>query len=101
MGIGSASGWASMLNPDLKHKSLMPRYEELLSELRTIVFSRGRWLDSILPPIIFLILNAIVEYEIAVAGSLSAAVLIGVYRLLRKEPVRYAFGGAGGVIVAG
>ena len=90
-----------MLNPNLKRKSLMPRYEELLSELRNVVFSRGRWLDSILPPIIFLILNAIVDYEIAVAGSLSAAVLIGLYRLLRKEPVRYAFGGAGGVIVAG
>jgi hypothetical protein len=30
-----------------------------------------------------------------------AAVLIGIFRLLRKEPLRYAFGGAGGVLLAG
>jgi hypothetical protein len=28
-------------------------------------------------------------------------VLIGIFRLLRKEPLRYAFGGAGGVLLAG
>ena len=79
----------------------MTRYEELLAELQTVVLSRKKWLDSILPPIIFLILNAIVDYQIAIIGSLLVTVLIGTYRLLRKEPLRYAFGGAGGVVVAG
>ena len=79
----------------------MSRYEELFSELQTVVLSRSRWLDSLLPPIIFLILNAISAYEIAIAGSLLAAVIIGIYRMLRKETLRFAFGGAGGVILAG
>jgi hypothetical protein len=82
-------------------EALMTRYEELLSELRTVVLSRNKWLDSILPPIIFLVLNAVSDYTIAIIGALFAAVLIGTYRLLRQEPVRYAFGGAGGVLVAG
>jgi len=82
-------------------ESIMPRYEEVLSELRTVVLNRSRWLDSILPPIIFLVLNAIVAYEYAIIGSLFTALLIGLYRLFRKEPLRYAFGGAGGVILAG
>ena len=99
---GSASGWADEHPPGiLISKISMSRSEELLSELRTVVLSRSRWLDSIIPPIIFLILNAILDYEIAIAGSLLVAVLIGIYRLRRKESLRYAFGGAGGVVLAG
>ena len=79
----------------------MSRTEELWSELRTVVLSRGRWLDSLLPPLIFLILNAFIDYQYAILGALLAASLIGVFRLLRKEPLRYAFGGAGGVLIAG
>lgn len=80
---------------------VMTRFEELLAELRSVVFSRSRWLDSLFPPIIFLILNAILGYQTAIIGSLLVAALIGVYRLLRREPIRYAFGGATGVVVAG
>jgi len=83
--------------PEIK----MNRSEELIVELRTVVFVRRRWLDSILPPIIFLILNAAIRYEIAILGALLAAVLIGTYRLLRKEPVKYALGGIAAVIIAG
>ena len=79
----------------------MSRSEELLSELRTVVLNRGKWLDSLLPPLIFVILNAIVDYEYAVLGAMLVAVLIGIIRLLRKESLRFAFGGVGGVLVAG
>ena len=79
----------------------MSRWEELLSELRSVVLSRSRWLDSILPPIIFLILNSLWAYQAAITGALLAAVLIGLYRIMRKESLRYAFGGSGGVLVAG
>lgn len=79
----------------------MSRSEEILSELRSVVLRQGKWLDSILPPITFIILNALISLQIALAGSLFVAVLIGLYRLLRKESIRYAFGGAGGVILAG
>jgi hypothetical protein len=100
--IGTDSGWENGLKPlELMPDSLMTRYEELLAELQTVLFSRSKWLDSILPPIIFLILNAIVDYQFAIIGSLLVTVVIGTYRLLRKEPLRYAFGGAGGVVVAG
>jgi hypothetical protein len=77
------------------------RFDELLEELRTVVFSRSRWLDSLLPPVIFLILNAAFDYQPAIIGALLVAVLIGIYRLLRREPLRYAIGGAAGVAAAG
>ncbi len=102
MVAGRDSGWGTELIP----RNLMPeiglsRSEELLAELRNVVFSRNRWLDSILPPVIFLILNALIDYEVAIIGSLIVAVVMGIYRLVRKQPLRYAFGGAGGVLLAG
>jgi energy-converting hydrogenase Eha subunit A len=100
--IGTDSGWENGLQiREAMPETVMTRYEELLAELQTVVLSRTKWLDSILPPILFLILNAIVDYQIAIIGSLLVTVVIGTYRLARKEPLRYAFGGAGGVVVAG
>ena len=76
------------------------RLGEIWEELQT-VFSGGiRWVDSVLPALIFVILNTIVGFEVALWGSLGIALLFVGFRLLRRQPLRYAIGGLGGVVLA-
>jgi hypothetical protein len=79
----------------------MSRTGELVAELRQVVFKNRKWLDSLLPPLVFILLNAIWGLRIALIGALSMALLIGTYRLLRHQPWSYAIGGVGAVVFAG
>jgi hypothetical protein len=73
---------------------------ELVEEFRTVFSGRSSLLDSIVPPLIFIALNAWVGFEYAMGGSLVIAVLIAVVRLLRRQSLIYALGGVGGVLFA-
>ena len=79
----------------------MSKPDELIAELREVVFSRNKWFDSFLPPVVFIILNAFTSLELALAGALLIALLFGIYRLIRRQVWTYALGGIGGVILAG
>ncbi|MGB3703269.1 MAG: DUF3159 domain-containing protein [Anaerolineales bacterium] len=79
----------------------MDRSGEIAAELRAVVFGRRKWLDSLLPPVIFILLNAASSLEIALVGALLVALSIGTYRLIKHQPWSYALGGVGGVILAG
>jgi hypothetical protein len=50
-----------------------------------------------LPPLLFVILNARWGVQGASGASLALAVVIALYRLLRRQSLLYALGGAGGV----
>lgn len=79
----------------------MSKADELVGELRAVVFTRSKWLDSILPPLIFLLLNTTSGLTLALVGAFSVALLIGIYRLIRRQAWTYALGGIGGVLLAG
>jgi hypothetical protein len=79
----------------------MSRSAELIAELRQVVFRNSRWLDSLLPPLAFILLNAISDVGMALIGSLGTAIVIGAFRLVRRQPWIYALGGVGGVVLAG
>ena len=79
----------------------MSRSGELIDELRQVVFRNSRWLDSLLPPLAFILLNVISDVGMALIGSLGIAIVISVYRLARRQPWSYALGGVGGVVLAG
>ena len=79
----------------------MSKADELFGELRAVVFTRSKWLDSILPPLIFVLLNTISGLTLALVGAFGGALLIGIYRLIRRQAWTYALGGVGGVILAG
>jgi hypothetical protein len=79
----------------------MSKPDELLAELRAVVFSRNKWFDSILPPVVFIILNAFTNLELALASAFIIALLFGIYRLIRHQTWMFALGGVGGVILAG
>jgi len=73
---------------------------ELLEELRLVLAGRSNVLDSILPPLVFLIVNAFLGFEAAMWGSLVIASLITLLRLRRRQPLWYALGGFAGVAFA-
>jgi hypothetical protein len=78
----------------------MDRFRELGEEFRTVFAGRGKLADSVIPPLVFVIVNAVLGFEYAAWSALALAVLTTVIRLGRKQPPAYALGGLGGVVVA-
>jgi hypothetical protein len=78
----------------------MDKWSELAEELRMVLTGRSKILDSILPPLGFVLLNAIWSTQIAIWASLGLAVAVASFRLLRRQSLLYALGGAGGVALA-
>ena len=76
------------------------RFQEIITELRTVFSGRGKILDSLIPPLVFLIFNAAFGLYPALWASLGTALLIGLYRAFKRQPLIYAFGGLGGILVA-
>jgi len=80
--------------PEIKNKS-----RELLEEFRS-VFSKVGLLDTILPPILFLLLNGLVGFKAAMIGALGLAILIAIQRLIRGQALLYALAGMASVGLA-
>jgi hypothetical protein len=78
----------------------MNKAREILEELRMVLAGRSSFLDSLLPPIVFVLLNAIWDVRVAIWASLALAVVLAIYRLLKRQSLLYALGGAGGVVLA-
>jgi hypothetical protein len=76
------------------------RLRELLEEFRAVFAGRGNLADSVIPPALFLVLNPLLGFGYAVAGSLLVSLLVSLLRLTGRQSVRYALGGLGGVILA-
>ena len=72
---------------------------ELLDEFRTVAGNVGL-LDTILPSILFLLLNGLAGFNAAMIGALGMALLIAVLRLRRKQPLIYALAGMASVGLA-
>lgn len=73
---------------------------ELLDELRTVFSGRNSFLDAILPPIIFLLVNGLVSFQAAMWSALIVAVVIAIFRISRKQSLVYALAGVASVAVA-
>ena len=48
----------------------MNKGREILEELRMVLAGRSNFLDSLLPPILFLLLNALWDMQVAIWASL-------------------------------
>jgi len=80
----------------------MSRFKEIQEELKSVFSGKvGRFLDSFLPLIIFLVLNPLLGLDTAFWGSLAVAGLFAIVRIMKKESLVYALGGLGGVLLAG
>lgn len=78
----------------------MDRFEEILAELKTVFTGRSRWLDSLIPPVVFLILNSWRGLTFGVVGAVTSVGLITLVRLIKQQPIRYALAGMAGVVGA-
>lgn len=61
---------------------------------------RGTLADSVIPPVVFLIVNALLGFDYAMWSSLALSLVIAALRLLRGQSLKYAVGGLGGVVLA-
>lgn len=64
---------------------------EIIEELKTVLSSKT--IDAILPPLFFVIINRIVSLDAAAITAISVALIIGIIRLVKKQPWKYALGG--------
>ena len=78
----------------------MSNFQDLRDELQSVVFGRHKIVDAILPPLVFVVVNAIGGLALAAVASLGTALLFTFFRLFKRQPVGYALGGMGGVIFA-
>lgn len=76
----------------------MGKTQEIGEELRSVL--SGSTIDAVLPPLTFVIVDAIFRLEIAVIAALGLAVVLAGLRLLRKQSWYYALGGLLGVGLA-
>lgn len=74
------------------------RSAEIMEELKLVVSSKT--MDALLPPLIFVVVNGAAGLTTAVIISVAAALLLSLVRAFRRQPLKYAFGGLAGVLVA-
>lgn len=72
---------------------------ELLEEFRAVTGKVGL-LDTILPPLLFLLLNGLAGFTAAMIGALGLSLVIAFLRLRRGQSLVYALGGMGSVGLA-
>ena len=73
---------------------------ELLDEFRTVFAGRNSFLDAILPPILFLLVNGLAGFQAAMWSALGLSVVIATLRIIRKQSLTYALAGVGSVAIA-
>jgi hypothetical protein len=76
------------------------KLQELIQEFRSVVIGQSNLVDTLIPTLVFLIVNGVLGFEHAMWTSLVMAVTITIVRLRRRQPVQYAVGGAGSVLFA-
>ena len=76
------------------------KLRELVTEFRTVFAGRTGLADSLIPPILFVIIRPLLGLNYAIWVSLLISVLVSLFRLIRGQSLRYALGGLGGVILA-
>jgi len=74
--------------------------EELIEELRQVVLGESNLVDTVIPTIVFLVVNGVFGFQYAMWVSLLLAVVIGAIRWRRGQSLQFALGGIGSVLLA-
>jgi hypothetical protein len=72
---------------------MLNKARELREEFNTVVVRQNSFMDAILPPIIFLLLNGLSGFQAALWGALAVSLLIAALRLWQKKSLFYAVAG--------
>ena len=73
---------------------------EVYDEFRTQLMGRNKLLDTLLPALVFMLVNRLADLQPAIYAALFVAAVITVVRLTRRETFWFALGGFGGVLIA-
>jgi hypothetical protein len=80
---------------------MLEKLIELKEEFATVFSNRNiKILDSLLPPLVFLLLNRFLGFEYSLIGSILIALIFALARLFKGQRWSYAVGGLGGVLLA-
>lgn len=74
------------------------KVKEIINELKLVISSKT--IDSILPPIVFLISNRLFNLQMAAINAVLFVFVIGIIRLIKKQTIKYALGGLLLVLIA-
>jgi len=72
---------------------MIHKINELLEEFRTVFSGRSNTVDTIIPPLLYALVNTLVGLLPATLSAVGLAVLLTVLRLIRKQSWLYAFSG--------
>lgn len=73
----------------------------MLDELRLVLTGKDTLMDAVIPPLVFAIANALVDFSVAFWISIGSSLLFIFIRLIRRQPFRYALGGLAAALLAG
>ena len=82
------------------YKRFKKQFSEIKSEVLGLNESQNNIFDSVLAPVFFVLLNRFFDLNIAIIGTGFLVVLTIIYRVLRKDDLKFAFIGVVGTIVA-
>lgn len=74
------------------------KISDIIDELKAIL--KGKTIDAIIPPLIFLITNMFWGIIAAISLSIVLALILGFIRARNKQSLKYALGGLGGIVFA-
>ena len=60
----------------------------------------GKTLDALIPPIIYVVGNSLFGLKTGIILALLTGIILGIFRLLKKQSIFYAFGGILGIGIA-
>ena len=78
----------------------MPVYKELLEEFKLVFSKRNSILDSVIPPLLFMLANTLFGLTPALWTAFGSSLLFILLRLIRRQPLGYALLGAGATALA-
>ena len=78
----------------------MNKLRELLEELKLVFSKRNSILDSVIPPLLFMLANALFGLTPALWAAFSSSLAFFLLRLFRREPLKFALVGAGATALA-
>jgi len=73
---------------------------DLKSDLREFGDRTGSWFDAFIAPLVFVIVNSLAGARPAAAAAIAMALALVLWRVVRRQPIRYAIAGVGGTLVA-
>jgi hypothetical protein len=79
----------------------MKLINELFEELRLVLGGKNSIMDSIIPPLLFAITNAISDFKNAFWISIGGSLAILLFRFVQRHNLRYALGGLAATFLAG